>query len=101
VAHLQPWEAKTKVEKKSRRRPSRSLNRNPAIGVKHSRQPRRSRTGSRPPHRSTAFDPRKGLLCPEGFLRHRPNLGKSAAAITLEQPCRVHITANSPSNALA
>jgi len=43
VAHLHPWEAKTKVEKKSRRRRSPSRKRNPHRDAKYLRRPLRNR----------------------------------------------------------
>ena len=43
VAHLHSWEAKTKVEKKSRRRPNPSPSRNLRRDANHSRRPRRSK----------------------------------------------------------
>jgi hypothetical protein len=46
VAHLYSWEAKIKAEKNRRRPPNPSQSRNPAAGVKHSRQSLRSRTSS-------------------------------------------------------
>jgi hypothetical protein len=44
VAHLQPWEAKTKAEKKLRRLLSRSQNQNPRRDAKCSHRPSPSRT---------------------------------------------------------
>src|SRR5208337_1044335 len=70
VAHLHPWEAKTKAEKKQRRRRNPSPNRNPGASARVSFQLRPSRAPTRPLRRATrrrkALPPGRAFLAIEG-----------------------------------
>jgi hypothetical protein len=69
VAHLQIWEAKTKVEKKSRRRPSRSQSQSPRNVARASLQLRPNKGISIHPLQPAALDMRKDSLCLRGPFR--------------------------------
>jgi len=80
VAHLQPWEAKIKAEKKSRRRPSRSQNRNRRSDARALLQLRPSRLrSSAHERRATGAErlslSREGLFVLLGFGRSIQSLG--------------------------
>ena len=80
VAHLYAWEAKIKAEKNRRRPPNPSQSRNPAAGVKHSRQSLRSRASSTRITGTEHNGHGEDFVAARDVLSLRPDLGVSSAS---------------------